>query len=58
MSYKLVAIDMDGTLLNSKGLVSDRTRQAIHEASKKGVYIVLATGRILKSAINHSLRLN
>lgn len=57
MSYKLIAIDMDGTLLNSKGSISDRTRQAIHDASKKGVYIVLATGRILKSAINHSLEL-
>lgn len=58
MSYKLVAIDMDGTLLNSKGLVSDRTRQAIYDASKKGVYVVLATGRILKSAINQSIELN
>lgn len=58
MSYKLVAIDMDGTLLNSKGTVSDRTRQAIYDASKMGVYVVLATGRILKSAINHSLELN
>ncbi|MDR7870596.1 MAG: Cof-type HAD-IIB family hydrolase [Tissierellaceae bacterium] len=58
MSYKLVAIDMDGTLLNSKGTVSDRTRQAIYDASKKGVYVVLATGRILKSAINHSIKLN
>ena len=58
MSYKLIAIDMDGTLLNSKGIVSDRTRQAIYDASKKGVYVVLATGRILKSAINHSMELN
>ncbi|NLY46108.1 MAG: HAD family phosphatase [Tissierella sp.] len=58
MSYKLIAIDMDGTLLNSKGTVSDRTRQAIYEAGKKGVYVVLATGRILKSAINHSIELN
>lgn len=58
MSYKLVAIDMDGTLLNSKGSISDRTRQAIYDASKKGVYIVLATGRILKSAVNHAIELN
>lgn len=58
MSYKLVALDMDGTLLNSKGIINDRTRQAIYEASKKGVHIVLATGRILKSAINHSMKLN
>ena len=58
MSYKLVAIDMDGTLLDSKGRVSNRTRQAIYEASKKGVYIILATGRILKSAVNHAIELD
>ena len=58
MSYKLVAIDMDGTLLNTKGVISDRTRQAIYDASKKGIYIVLATGRILQSAINHAKKLN
>lgn len=58
MTYKLVAIDMDGTLLNSQGEVSDRTRRAIYEAGKKGIYIVLATGRILKSALNHSIELN
>jgi len=58
LSYKLVAIDMDGTLLNSEGKISNRTRQAINEASNKGVYIVLATGRILKSALNYSSKLN
>ncbi len=57
MNYKLIAIDMDGTLLNSRGEVSDRTRQAIYDAGKKGVYVVLATGRILKSAINHAIEL-
>lgn len=58
MSYKLVAIDMDGTLLNSKGQVSDRTRQAVYQAGKKGVYVILATGRILKSAVNHAMELD
>ncbi len=58
LTYKLVAIDMDGTLLNSKGTVSDRTRQAIYDAGKRGVYVVLATGRILKSAMNHAVKLN
>ncbi len=45
---------MDGTLLNSQNQVSDRTRKAIEDASSKGAYIVLATGRILKSAVNYS----
>lgn len=54
MDYKLVAIDMDGTLLNSENQISKRTKQAIENAKKKGIKIVMATGRILKSAINYS----
>lgn len=50
MDYKIVAIDMDGTLLNSKGEVSERTEKAIHKAIDKGVNIVISTGRILRSA--------
>lgn len=54
MEYKLVAIDMDGTLLNSNNKVSARTQKAIVEAKKKGVHIILSTGRILKSALSYS----
>lgn len=43
--YKLVAIDMDGTLLREDKSVSDRTREAIRAAKAKGVKIVLASGR-------------
>ena len=50
MEYKLVAIDMDGTLLNKSKAVSSKTLNALTEARKKGVHIVLSTGRILKSA--------
>lgn len=51
MRYKVIAIDMDGTLLNSHNQISLRTRNAITRAKEKGVHIVLATGRILKSAM-------
>ena len=50
----MVAIDMDGTLLNSQNKVSDRTRQAIEKATEQGIHIVIATGRILKSALYYS----
>lgn len=50
MDYKLIAIDMDGTLLNSKKEISNRTYDAIQKAKDKGIHIVLATGRLLKSA--------
>lgn len=54
MKYRLVAIDMDGTLLNSENHVTDRTREALNKAMEKGVYIILSTGRILKSALYYS----
>lgn len=43
--YKLVAIDMDGTLLKDDKSISKETKEAIKEARKKGVKVVLATGR-------------
>lgn len=41
--YKLVAIDLDGTLLNSFGEVSIANKEAIKDAVKNGVNIVLAS---------------
>ena len=35
--YKLVAIDLDGTLLNSYGEVSNENKQAIKNAINKGL---------------------
>lgn len=43
--YKLIAIDMDGTLLKSDKTVSDRTKKTLKEAREKGVNVVIATGR-------------
>ena len=43
--YKLIATDMDGTLLTSKSTVSIENEKAIIEAQKKGVKFVLASGR-------------
>lgn len=43
--YKLVAIDMDGTLLKEDKTVSNITKKAIERAQKKGVKVVLASGR-------------
>lgn len=41
--YKLVAIDLDGTLLNSSGEVSIKTKEAIKKAIDKGIDVVLAS---------------
>lgn len=45
MSIRLLAIDLDGTLLDSEGHVPDANRIAIRRALEAGVEIVLATGR-------------
>ncbi len=44
---KLLAIDMDGTCLNDKKLISDVTMQALLEASEAGIMVVPTTGRAL-----------
>lgn len=55
--YKLVAIDLDGTLLNSYGEVSKENKRAIGEAIQKGSQIVLASGRMPSSVKNIALEL-
>lgn len=55
--YKLVAIDLDGTLLNSYGEVSEENRMAIKKASEQGIYIVLASGRTISSVQNLAIEL-
>lgn len=50
--YKLIAIDLDGTLLNSYGVMSERNKQALLNANEKGAEIVLASGRTTNSVKN------
>ena len=45
MPVRILAIDMDGTLLNSSGEVSPRNRAALHAAEAAGIEVVIATGR-------------
>ena len=52
--YKLIAVDLDGTLLNSYGEITERTKNAIKKAIDKGVEIVLASGRPIASVENLS----
>lgn len=46
--YKLIALDMDGTLLTSDKIITENTKNAIKAAENKGIKIVLASGRPLK----------
>ena len=51
MDKKLIALDLDGTLLNSDGIVSDATKLHLQKLKEKGHIITIATGRILNRAL-------
>ncbi|MDQ0861396.1 Cof-type HAD-IIB family hydrolase [Bacillus sp. V2I10] len=45
MNIKLIALDMDGTLLNEKKEISEANRNAIRDAEARGIHVVISTGR-------------
>lgn len=47
--YKLVAIDLDGTMLNSYGMVTENTKQVIKNTINKGIEVIIASGRPIDS---------
>lgn len=51
MRYRLLAIDIDGTLVNSRDELTEATRRALFRAAEAGVRIVLATGRRYSRAL-------
>ena len=50
MGVRLIAIDIDGTLLDSRGEVPTANRQAVREALEAGIDVVLVTGRAFHHA--------
>ena len=45
MKYKMIVLDLDGTLTNDKKEITPRTKEALMQAQTAGVHIVLASGR-------------
>ena len=56
--YKLIAVDLDGTLLNSYGEISKENKEAIKKAIDKGVQVVIASGRMPSSIENFCTEIN
>lgn len=48
MRYKLIAVDIDGTLVNSRSELTPRTRSAIQKALDAGVIFTISTGRPMR----------
>ena len=40
--YKLAAIDLDGTMLNQYGVVTQKTKEAIQKAQEAGIEVIIA----------------
>ncbi len=54
MGYRLICIDMDGTLLNSSKQISEKTKNSLLQAHQRGVQIVITTGRVYIDAAYHA----
>ena len=52
--YKLVAVDLDGTLLNQYGEVTENSKRVIKNVTRKGMQVVIASGRSIDSIKNIS----
>lgn len=45
MKYKVLALDLDGTLTNSQKKITPRTKETLIKAQQQGLKIILASGR-------------
>lgn len=54
MSARLLALDLDGTLLRRDGTIHPRDATAIRRAREAGVYVTLATGRLVGGTLQHA----
>ncbi|HEX4451304.1 MAG TPA: HAD-IIB family hydrolase [Kofleriaceae bacterium] len=51
MQYRLLALDLDGTLLRSDGRVDDRDKGAIAELQRAGITVTIVTGRLYSGSL-------
>lgn len=56
--YKLIAIDLDGTMLNQYGIITEKTKDAISKVQEKGIEVIIASGRAICSIKNFAKEIN
>lgn len=54
MPIRLVAVDLDGTLINHDLVINPRDAQALRAASAAGIHVVIATGRMFRSSLPYA----
>jgi Cof subfamily protein (haloacid dehalogenase superfamily) len=55
--FRMIALDMDGTLLNTDHQLTERTVTAVRNVEKAGLTVLLATGRMPSAVKNHLKKL-
>lgn len=58
LNVKLMAFDLDDTLLNSECTISQATLESLREAARQGIYIVLCSGRMEYGILPHVRKLD
>lgn len=58
MGYKLMAVDVDGTLLDSKGVLTQKTQEAIKQGVESGLVFVISSGRPIQGVEQLNRKLN
>ena len=51
MKYRMIAIDLDDSLLNDDIMISEKNKRALRYAVEQGVIVTIATGRMFRSTI-------
>ena len=49
--YRLLVVDVDGTLLDREGAISARDGEALAQARRLGIHVSLSTGRVIKACL-------
>jgi len=49
MAYRFLVIDVDGTLLNGRGTISEEDKNAIRRVREKGIAVAISTGRVTQA---------
>lgn len=57
MKYKLIAVDLDGTLVNREGVILPGSKRAIQRAIDSGMKVILATGRMYRPSARFARKL-
>ena len=52
MNIKAIILDVDGTLTNSKKVITEKTKNALIKAQEKGIILILASGRLTSGVVD------